>query len=77
MDENIDFQAVIDQLQKENEGLRERLAQIALKESPLQETIDGIVLVVQKSDPLKVYMWALAGFLIIMAIARLLEVFIK
>lgn len=74
--EGLDYDGIIAQLQKENEELRERLTH-ALKDTPISDTIDGIVMIVQKSDPMKLYIWACIAFLAVMALARLLEVFIK
>ena len=78
MDEDnndIAYEAIVAQLQHENEELRVRLTN-ALKSSPIDEAIDGVVLVIQRSDPMKLYIWACIAFMAIMAIARLIEVFI-
>lgn len=82
MTENeIDYKVLYEQVIAENEGLREKLTSALLKDNPLSDaidsTIDGIVLVVQRSDPMKLYIWVCIAFMLIMACARLLEVFIK
>jgi hypothetical protein len=73
--EPMDYDGIIAQLQGENEKLREQLTH-AMKNTPITEAIDGMVLVIKQSDPMKLYMYCLCGFLLVMAIARLLEVFI-
>ena len=75
--DNIDYSAVVDQLQHENEELRVKLTQALKSPSPISETIDGIVLVVQKTDPMRLYIWACIATMIVFALARILEVFIK
>ena len=72
----IDHNAVIEQLQHENEELRVRLTQ-ALKSNPISDQIEGFVVVLQKTDPMRLYIWACIAFMLIMALARLLELFIK
>lgn len=75
-EEQIDYKAVYEQVIAENEGLREKLAQVTLTK-PIGDAIEGIVLVVQKSDPMKLYLWACIGLMIALAVARILEVFIR
>lgn len=73
--EGIAYEAIIAQLQHENEELRVRVAN-ALKSSPIDEAVNGVVLVIQRSDPMKLYIWACIAFMLVMAVARLIEVFI-
>ena len=78
--ESIDYKSVVDQLQHENEELRSRLTQ-ALKGDVVTDTvteaIDGIILVIQKTDPMRLYMWVAMACMIAIALARFIEVLIK
>jgi hypothetical protein len=71
--ESIDFQAVIAQLQGENEELRVRVAQ-ALKSTPLNEAVDSVVVLVQKTDPMRLYIWVAIACAVIITLMRVIEV---
>jgi hypothetical protein len=74
--DGIDYNGVIEQLQRENEELRVRLTQ-TMKNTPFNEAIDNVVVFVQKSDPMKLYLWVCIACAILMVFARILEIFIK
>lgn len=74
--EHIDYKGVVEQLQAENEQLRERLAHATLS-SPITDAIDGMVVVIKQSDPMKLYIWACILCLCVTAILQVVEVFIK
>lgn len=76
MDESIDYQAVVAQLQAENEHLRERLVQ-AHTSSTLDDTIEGLVLVIKQSDPMKLYVYVCIACIILSVCIQLLEVLLK
>jgi hypothetical protein len=75
--ESIDYKAVVDQLQAENEQLRERLTAMVGKFSPITEAIDSMVIVVKQSDPMKLYLWACIICICVTALVQVIEVFIK
>lgn len=74
--ENIDFEAVIAQLQGENEQLREKLAHITLS-NPISDAIDSAIIVIKQSDPMRLYLWVCIICVIVTALVQVLEVFIK
>jgi hypothetical protein len=79
MDENtehIDYKAVVDQLQSENEQLREKIAHLNLS-SPITDAIDSMVVVIKQSDPMRLYIWACILCLCVTAIVQVIEVFFK
>ena len=79
MDENtegIDYKAVVDQLQEENERLRERITHASIS-SPIGDAIDSMVVVIKQSDPMRLYIWACILCLCVTAIVQVIEVFFK
>ena len=73
----IDYKAVVDQLQAENETLRERLTDAVRSGSPISEAIDGVVVVLKTSDPMKLYLWACIVCICITAVVQIIEVVFK
>lgn len=73
-DKEIDYKPLFEQLQGENEELRVRLMQ-AMKDTPIEKAVDGMVLVIQRSDPMKIYLWVCAACAIALVMVRGFEVF--
>lgn len=74
--EGIDYQAVVAQLQEENEKLRERIASGMLS-NPIGDAIDGVIVVVKHTDPMKLYLWACIICICITAVVQVIEVLFK
>jgi hypothetical protein len=74
--ESIDLDAVVAQLQHENEELRVKLTQ-AMKSSTINDAVDNIIVLVQKTDPMQLYIWVSIACLLIMVGIRIIELFIK
>jgi hypothetical protein len=74
-EEIINWQAVVEQLQAENEGLREKLTQ-AMKSTPLDEAVNSVIVLVQRTDPVKMYMYVLMACMIVFALTRIIELFL-
>ena len=72
--QDLDLDAVVAQLQHENEELRVRLTQ-TLKTSPINDAVDSVIVMVQKTDPMKAYMWVACICAILLVVARFIEVF--
>jgi len=78
--ESIDYKAVAEQLQHENEALREQLNESILHKfnsSAISDAIDSMVIVVKQTDPMKLYIWACILCVAVTAILQVIEVFIK
>jgi hypothetical protein len=69
----IDKDAVIAQLQHENEEYRVRLTQ-AMKSTPISEAVDSMIVLVQKTDPMKAYLWVMCACAVLLVLARFIEV---
>lgn len=76
MDDSIDYEAVVAQLQDENEKLREKLTHLNLG-NPISDAIDNVVLVVRQSDPMRLYLWACIICICVTALVQVIEVFFK
>ena len=74
--EEIDYKAVVDQLQAENERLREKLAENTTF-SPITDAIDSMIVVVRQSDPMKLYIWACIICICVTALMQVIEVLFK
>ena len=74
--ESIGYEAVIAQLQHENEELRVRLTN-AMKSTPLNEAVDSMVILVKQTDPMRLYIWVAIVCAILIVVARIIEVFWK
>jgi hypothetical protein len=73
--DGIDLAGVVEQLQHENEELRVRLTQ-SMKSSPINDAVDSVIVLVQKSDPMKIYIWVAIACAILLVVARFLELFL-
>jgi hypothetical protein len=74
--EDIDYRAVVEQLQTENERLREKLASNT-SFSPITDAIDNMIVVVKHSDPMRLYLWACIICICVTALVQVIEVFFK
>jgi hypothetical protein len=74
--EDIDYKAVVDQLQAENERLREKLASHS-SFSPITDAIDSMIVVVRQQDPMRLYLWACIICVCVTALVQVIEVFFK
>jgi hypothetical protein len=74
--DSIDLDAVVAQLQHENEELRVKLTQ-AMKSSTINDAVDNIIVLVQKTDPMHLYIWVSIACLVIMVGIRIIELFMK
>jgi hypothetical protein len=74
--DSIDLDAVVAQLQHENEELRVKLTQ-AMKSSTINDAVDNIIVLVQKTDPMRLYIWVSIACLVIMVGIRIIELFMK
>lgn len=74
--EEIDYEAVVAQLQGENEQLREKLAHLTIN-NPISDAIDSMIVVVKQSDPMRLYLWACIICICVTALVQVIEVFLK
>jgi len=74
--EGIDYKAVVEQLQSENEKLRERLTASTLT-SPISDALDSMIVVIKQSDPMRIYIWACIFFIAVSSLVQVLEMIFK
>jgi hypothetical protein len=74
--QDIDYKALYEQVIAENEGLREQLTRSKLSavNDTVSEALDGFVLIVKQTDPMRLYIWVCIAFLVVLSVARMIEV---